>query len=216
MAVHEPVCDVPFSLPHVTLHARMDSPSPNPTETDAPVEPPVRAFAQGTGVMLQVVGIILFLVTSCMCVFAKVWDPPISKDAAKETLEKEADPLAALLAIAQQPDRLGKFLTVVISSVAGLSLAVFGLGLQSDKPRAAWGAVTTAIIWLAALLTGGVLLWTGGGTIAMRIWNMLLALLAALVVAFAIAALKQILRHPPPKGLEVLPPDFEIPKGFRH
>ncbi|MEX2213668.1 MAG: hypothetical protein WD768_06050 [Phycisphaeraceae bacterium] len=207
---------MPYPAPQVTLLVRMETPSPSSLDDAAPSVPPVRAFAQGTGVLLQVVGIMLFLVTSCMCVFAGVWDPPLSKDAAAETLEKEADPQSALLAIAAEPGRLGKFLTVVISSVAGLSLAVFGLGLQSDKPRAALGAVITAFLWLATLLTGGVMLWTGAGTIAMRIWNFLLVAAAAIVLAFTIAALRQVLRHPPPKGLEILPPDFEIPKSYKH
>lgn len=189
---------------------------PEPAEPAAPAPPP-RAFAQGTGVLLQIVGMTLFLSTCCVCSSLEAWDPPMSKDEAKEKVEQqnEADFIITAQRMFQDPATAGLSLMVVCSTVGGLALAVFGLGLQSDKPRAAWAAMITAALWLVILIASGVCLWIGGATLIAKGWNIVMVLLACAVLAFTVAALRQILKHPPPPGLDILPPDFEIPK-FRH
>jgi hypothetical protein len=183
---------------------------------DAPIpSPPPRAFAQGTGVFLQIVGMTLFLTTCCVCSSSGLWDPPMSKDETQEKLDQKQDPVITARRLFADPATAGLSLMVVFSTIGGLALAVFGLGLQSDKPRAAWAAVATAAVWLAILIGAGACLWIGGATVVAKVWNALLLLVATIMLGFTVAALRQVRQHPPPPGLEILPPDFEIPR-FRH
>jgi hypothetical protein len=100
--------------------------------------------------------------------------------------------------------------------VGGLALASFGLGLQAERRRSAWGAVVTAAVMLTALLAAGVALWMGGAPWLVRIWHALLLVLIAILAGFSVAALRQILADPPPAGVDVIPPGAKVPYSFYH
>jgi hypothetical protein len=195
---------------------------PAPQQPPAHPAPPVRAFAQGTGVLLQVAGMILFLHSCCICSAAVQWDKPPTRGQTQRQLDelarddRQQDVLLTIRRSLDEPGKAGRTLTVVLTTVGGLALAVFGLGLQSDKPRAAWGAVIAAMAWLLALLGTGVLLWWGDSSWTMRLWHAALLLTSAVLVGFTIVALRQVRRHPPPPGLDILPPDFELPQRHRY
>lgn len=190
-----------------------DRPKTKPAE---PTAPP-RAFAQGTGVLLQAFGVIFLLSTCCVCSLSFLWDPQQSPTLVENspTLDqtRQASNLSVLM---EEPGRLGVMLTIMSTSVAGLALAGFGLGLQAERMRAAWGAAASTIIWLIILVAAGAALWSGESSINAKIWHGLLTLLAVLLSGFAIAALRQVVANPPPADVDILPPDFKIPYSMYH
>lgn len=139
----------------------------------------------------------------------------MSKDQAQARLDEKKEIVITLSQTFADPATAGLSLMVLFTTVGGLALAVFGLGLQSDKPRASLAAVVTAALWLLILIAAGICLWVGSASIVAKIWNLVLILIAALLLGFALVAWKQVRQFPPPPGLDILPPDFEIPK-FRH
>ncbi len=93
-----------------------------------------------------------------------------------------------------------------------MALAAFGLGLQSDKPRASLGALVSSTLTLLALLAGAIGLWSGPASLAGRLMNHLALLVVALLTLLCFGARAEVLRHPPPPDLETLPPDWEPPR----
>lgn len=182
-------------------------------EADADSSPPPRAFAQGTGVVLQTVGVILTIVSCCTCVNAG--GPTLSSGEVQSKLGQASQPTIDLAKLIEDPARLGLAMMVAFATLGGVGMAALGLGLQSDKPRSAGGAVFTTGALLITQLVAGVLLWTGGGSWGSRIWNLLLVLIVALLFGFCITAWREHKKHPPPRGIETLPPDFEPPR-FMH
>ena len=45
-----------------------------------------------------------------------------------------------------------------------------------------------------------------------RIWNLVVSLVVLILLAFSIAALRQVLAHPPPDELHVVPADYDPKK----
>jgi hypothetical protein len=107
-------------------------------------------------------------------------------------------------------------LTVAFSTLGGLALAGFGLGLQADRKRSALGAVVTTIAIEAVLLGAGVALWVGGAPLAAKLLNLFVMLIYAILLAFCIAAYRQVRATPPPENIEVVPPGTKIPYSFYH
>ena len=181
------------------------------------VEPAPRAFAQGTGVVLQTVGVILFLITCCVCSLSFVWDPARAPWEAltPEAMQTSERPTRLGEALAH-PGRAGLMLTIATMSVGGLALAAFGLGLQTDRGLAAWGAAITAAAMLALLVIAGTGLWIGAAPIGVRIGHGVLTLLVIALNGFAFAALRQVRSDPPPANIDVVPPGTKIPYSFYH
>jgi hypothetical protein len=177
---------------------------------DAAEPPSPRRFAQGVGLLLQGVGGLLFFSTCCVCSMAWLVDPNLSQTQVVDLIQRDPHAIEGGHPLAD-PGRLGMVLNVMFTTVGGLGLMVFGMGLQSDKPRAAWGALATNVLLLVLLVAAGVLLWIGGGAIGALIWNAALVMIVAGLLAFCVAALRQVIRHPPPKGMDILPPDWEPP-----
>ena len=184
-------------------------------ETDRlQASPPPRAFAQGTGVLLQVVGVALFLLSGCLCATSGLWDPILSRGQVITRLEQGQTLGAHPLDLAHHPGATGVMLTVMCATVGGVAMAGFGLGLQSDQPRAAWGAtITEAILFVILIIAGGDL-WLGDAPAGIRVWHAVLTVAVAALLGFTVAALKQVRAHPPPPGPNTLPKDFEIPSMY--
>lgn len=182
----------------------MTDKAPNAIES----APPPRAFAQGVGVLLQTVGVILALSGCCICSTAGLWD----QQEGGQNLMVQPDQLAgiAIDRLLEKPARAGMMLTVVFSTIGGLAMAGFGLGMQSQTPRSAWGALASVILLLAILIVAGIGLWVGQGTIANRLWHAGLTVLVLTLAGFTISALRQVIAHPPPPGLRDLPPGFDV------
>ena len=175
-----------------------------------------RAFAQGTGVVLQTVGMILFLSTCCVCSLTSLWDPGASRGETVENFRRGGPGLVTLRTLPQTPAQTGYMLLVMFTTVGGLALASFGLGLQAERRRSAWGALATTGVMLASLLAGGVALWAGGAPWAVRAWHAGLLLVVAALAGFCAAALRQVMADPPPPDVDVVPPGAKIPYSFYH
>jgi len=172
--------------------------------------PPPRAFAQGTGILLQTIGIMLALSSSCLWSLAGKWDKTLDRGQVYQQMHQGQTIGVSITHLFDDPGRAGFMLTVVFTTIGGLAIAAFGLGLQSDKPRSAWGATISAGLLTIVLMGAGVGLWMGTTSIIMRLWNALLVGVVLILFGFAVAALKQVLADPPPRGLHPVPPGFDV------
>lgn len=186
------------------------------TDTGQPPPPP-RAFAQGTGVMLQTVGMILFLSSCLICSLSSWWHPMQDRGEVIEQVRTGQTTGGNLLRdIRERPVEAGYAMTVIFSTVGGLGLAVFGLGLQAERRRAGVAAMVTASILLFILLIAGALLWHGGAAWPARILHGLLTFTVAVVALFTWHAMRQVLADPPPADIDIVPPGTKIPYSFYH
>ena len=190
----------------------MPMPSAGDEARDAP---PVRAFAQGAGVLMQIVGGVLFFGSCCVCSALGAWDPTMSRGEAIRTYAADPTVGYSLRSMLEHPNRAGVALLIAASTVGGLGMLVFGLGLQAEKRRAGWGAAITTWLLAAAMVVAGVLLWSGPGGWGYRIWNAVMLPLTVLLAGFATVALRQMRRHPPPDDLYTVPADYD-PKQDTH
>lgn len=177
-----------------------------PPTTPDPQRPP-RAFAQGTGVMLQTVGMILFLSGCCVCSGIGVVNNPLLPNQVARLLQDNPDLIAQTANPLHNPARFGVMAMVMFSTVGGLALAVTGLGLQTDQPHGGWASTLAAAGLSIALLLAGYFLWSGRAPWPMKIWHLLLNLLAFVLTAFCLAAWRQVRAHPPPRGFHVVRAD---------
>lgn len=177
----------------------------------AEVVPP-RAFAQGTGVLLQSVGVMLFLLNCCICSTSFLWDQRLSSLETLDLAQRQGLEVRTL----HDPAKLGLMLTVFFSTVGGLAMAACGLGLQSERRHAAGGAMATVLSLSLVLLFGGVELWLGEASLTARLWNGTLLLISLILLIFTAVALRQVIAHPPPKHVEIIPPGTKIPYSFYH
>ncbi len=175
---------------------------------------PALAFAQGTGVVLQVVGGAFLMVCCCMCSTAFQWDPQWTLLEA-ESIEP-APPRGRLADLVADPGKFGLMATVVASTVGGLGLLGFGLGLQTDKPRAAWGAVICVCILLIAMLVAAYGLWWGSASWPARVVNGLMVLVVLVLLPFTVTALRQVRANPPSGALNLVPYDYDPKKDLGH
>ena len=164
--------------------------------------------------LLQTIGIILSVSSCCICSMSGAWDPLPSHGTVHKQIESDTVEVVNFQTLIEYPGRAGTLLTASIATVGGLALAVFGLGLQSDKPRAAMGSVLVCAAMILVLLIGAVALWMGTAPFLIYVWNHGLVLLTMGLMLFCLAALRQILADPPSGELEILPDDFEIPKSI--
>ncbi len=198
-----------------------DAPPPSDpgdvSETETPeAGPPPRAFAQGTGVVLQTVGMIFVLATCCVCSLTFLWDPTPPRG----QVDLETSPPSSLAeswqALVADKGKSGLMLTITSLNVGGLALAVFGLGMQSDRRRAAWGALVSVAVLTGVLILAGIWLWSGEAGLQARIWHALALILTLSLWLFLIPAVRQIMANPPPADVDVLPPDYKIPYSVYH
>ena len=168
-----------------------------------PGPPPPRAFAQGTGLLLQVVGAAMFFSSGCVCTTAFLWDPISARPQPQPVASLE--PQSLVERATREPGKWGLMLMVTGSAVGGLALMVFGLGLQSEKPNSGWGALVSNALVLAALVVAGVGLWTGEASVLTRVWHSAELLVVLLLLGFTVRALREMLADPPSGDLHLVP-----------
>ena len=152
----------------------------------------------------------MFLTSCCTCSLSGIWDPALSPaQILSEEIQLESSVRIRFREMIEKPAKTGLMLMVIGTTVGGLAMAVFGLGLQSDKPRAAWGAIIAVCAQELLLLAAGLGLWSGDASILSRVWHLLLTIVTTVTLGFCVVALKQVMKEPPRSGLEVLPKDFE-------
>ena len=189
--------------PNPQANAETDA---NSTPNPGGQTPPPRAFAQGTGVVLQTVGMVMFLSTCCVCSFAGMWDPPMSRAQVIEQLQQDRPLGVTLNNLWDQPAKAGMMLMVMFMTIGGLAMAGFGLGMQSERPRSAPAAMATNLLMLAVLTLAGIGIWADTATWRVRLWHGLLTGVIIVVTGFTWAAWKEIRKNPPPANPPPAPP----------
>ncbi|MDX1682152.1 MAG: hypothetical protein R3336_03430 [Phycisphaeraceae bacterium] len=200
-------------------------------ETSEPLTddtPPPRALAQGTGLLMQVVGVIFFLTGCCVCSISGSWDPVLTRGEVYERLEENRNITITLTDLRKNPGRTGVLLSVIGTGLGGLAMAGFGLGLQSDRRHTAPWAFVSAAGTLVLLSIGAAGLWSGTaigppwvlnlpGRLEVsispiwiaRLVNGLMLAVTALLTILTVLAWREHRQNPPPAGPQVLPPDFD-------
>jgi hypothetical protein len=189
----------------------IETPPPPP-----PHSPPPRAFAQGTGWLLQTVGILLFAANCCVCSMTGLWDPVASRSDIIHQIDSGRQLGMTVQRLFENPAKAGYMLTVVASTVGGLAMAVLGLGLQADRRRAAAGAMACVGALTAIVLAAGVLLWVGHGPWEARAWNAVLVAVLLVASGFTWQALREVAANPPPANIDIVPAGKKIPYSFYH
>lgn len=176
------------------------------SEPDAPrISPPPRAFTQGVGLVFQIVGGTMFLLSFTVCCGSSL----LSKDWATTT---ELTRVGWGSMSGQRALSIALFATVLF----GLGLAGTGLGMQAEYRRSGWWAVIVAgagtpfwmlqtVFWISAVGWVSFALPAGG-----------LAVLFMVLLGFAIAAARELRRDPPPARHDVVPPGVKIPYSHYH
>lgn len=185
------------------------------TPADRP-KPPPRAFAQGTGLLLQIVGFTLFLSSCCICSSTGLWEPVADTGEITEALRSQRDVVVSFRHMFDNPTMLGYTLTAMFTTAGGLALATFGLGMQTDRKWAAPAAAVSSVTLLVILLAAGVALWLGEGGWMYRLWHLILLAVMVLASCFSVAAWREVRRQPPPVDVDVVKPGTKIPYSFYH
>ncbi|MCK6457735.1 MAG: hypothetical protein L6Q92_14540 [Phycisphaerae bacterium] len=160
-----------------------------------------RALTRATGLIFQVVGVVLTLGGCCFWSFSGIAQSKQPIEAARTIVDVwragGAEPIWAMGG-------------VCVTFVGGLALAACGLGLQAERPRA--GRIATivaaagAIFWLAC----------GAWTLAAEFaWGRcllaaLMALLWCVCFVLGLVSADELRRCPPPDDLGVAPPDLRL------
>jgi hypothetical protein len=166
---------------------------------------PPRAFMQGVGTIFQFTGVIFFLTSMFVCCGSSL----LSKDVAENS---------RLTTICWHSYSAQRAITVglLASIFFGMALAGIGLGLQAQNHMAPL---------LAVIVTGiATVFWFAHAVFFAQVMHsiVLTAVCAALGIGFillfilAIGAYRELLRDPPPRGMEILPADYEVPYSHLH
>jgi hypothetical protein len=174
----------------------------SPTES-AP--PPPRAFAQGAGLVFQIVGGTLFLLAMFICCGSSL-------------LNKDFATRADLSAIAWHGYSAPRAISIGLSAAVffGLATAATGLGMQADyhhAPALAAGVtLLAAIFWTAHFIFAT----TVAHSVAFSLLTAALSLTFASLFALALTAMRDMAKNPPPIGHDLIPPGTKIPYSHYH
>ncbi len=178
----------------------------NATPSRAAPAPVPRAFAQGAGLVFQTAGLLVALSTCCVGSFVGLIQRPNRTALAS----RPAQTVLGAWRSFQTHEKLAT-LSVLSNCIAGLALAAAGIGLQYDRaasPRLATAAALPLAafhwVYLALLVARG----------PRSAWMIVPAALALMWTGFSLLALlslQQHRAHPPPRGMDKLPPDYNLP-----
>lgn len=163
-----------------------------PTNADYQAPPPnPRAFAQASGFVFQVVG--WFMILGGCCIGPAVGALLGSSEMIYQTPRQwwhDSPPNQRLVA-----------LNIILLGVAGLALAVLGLGLAQERRGGAVGCVIVtglmALAWWACAVAA-FLLDFDFSAIALLLLNIAIALGTAILFVMALTSLRVMRLHPPP------------------
>lgn len=168
--------------------------------SDEPAASP-RAFAQATGLILQLVGIVLTLGTCCWWSFTGLTQKKLSPDSQPASL---GDIVSAADAL-----QIWSMAAVCVSFAGGLALAAIGLGLQAEKRRsgtiASWTAGAGAAFWFAYFAYA----LTHSAGIGRMVWIVLMLLAWGLCAVLSVISADELKRNPPPPDLGKAPADLK-------
>jgi hypothetical protein len=188
------------------------SPAPEPDKPTVPPPPPPRAFTQGVGTVFQVVGSIMFLALATVCCGSSLLSKSTAERPDLMRIGWGQRSGGEVVYSAQRAISVGMFVGVGLSA----AVASVGLGLQATHRSAAVGGVVVTafglVFWIvhlafAARVMGSVLLPVIAGGFVV---------LYAVLFALGVAAWREMRRHPPPAGHEVLPEGYKVPYSWYH
>jgi hypothetical protein len=183
---------------------------------DVPPESPSppRAFTQGVGTVFQFVGVTLFCLSMFICCASSL----LSKDYATHTSlttvgwHLPGDPPDRPTYSAQRATTTSLMAAIFF----GMALAGVGLGLQAQNRWAPPSAVLLTLLATAFWLVHAVFFATAARWIVLPAICGLLTISFAILLGFAIAALREFRGNPPPVGHEILPPGYQVPYSHLH
>jgi hypothetical protein len=165
------------------------------------------------GTVFQFVGVILFLCSMFVCCGSAL----LSKNVvARGDLTQVGWSIPLPAGRVFYSGQRAVTVSVTLAVVFGLALAGLGLGLQAQGRRAPYGAVALTFL--------GAVFWAVQAAFALhKLHSVLPSLLALLLFGlfavlggFAVAALREMRRDPPPVGHEILPADYKVPYSHMH
>ena len=189
------------------------SPPPTPDGADRNIKPVPRAFTQGVGTLFQAFGMTLFIASMLVCCGRSL----VSKDVAERRDLMGIGwsvplPGGPFFYSAQRAITVSLLLAVFF----GIALAGIGLGLQAQGRIAPYGAAGVAGFAAAFWSIQTVFFATVLRSAGFAVGGALFALAFGILTAFAVAALREMRRDPPPPGHEVLPADYRVPYSHLH
>ena len=195
------------------------NPTPPPDPQPAPAvevpaqPPPPRAFTQGVGTLYQFVGVILFIASMLVCCGSSLFSKNVAERPDLMAVGWSVNlPGGPVFYSAQRAITVSLLLAVFF----GIALAGIGLGLQAQGRRAPYGGTVVSgfatLFWAVqavffALALRSVVLAAAAGALAVGF---------AALAAFAMAAVREMGRAPPPPGHEILPADYKVPYSHLH
>ena len=190
----------------------MDEPAP--TSPPPPETPPPRAFTQGTGLVFQFVGVTLFLVMFFTCCGSSL----LSKDWATRTDLRHIGWGRSATDPRQPAYSAQRALTICVFAgvCLGMALAGAGLGMQSGSMIAAPGAVVVALLGAVFWIVHAIFAVSVVRSPLFTILASALTCVFAILLIFAINALIDMRRNPPPPDHGVLPAGYKIPYSHYH
>lgn len=187
--------------------------TPAPDSVDREMKRVPRAFTQGVGTLYQVFGMTLFIGSMLVCCGSSL----VSKNVAERRDLMVVGwsvpfPGGPLFYSAQRAITV----TLLLAVFFGIALAGIGLGLQAQGRVAPYGAAGVAGFATVFWAVHAVFFATALGSLGFAAGAALFALAFGVLTAFAVVALREMRRDPPPPGHEVLPADYKVPYSHLH
>jgi|SRR5687768_13252797 len=183
-------------------------PTSPPPAPDGDIKPVPRAFTQGVGTLFQAFGMTLFFASMLVCCGSSL----VSKDVAER---RDLMDIGWSVPLPGGPYFYSAQRAITVSLLAavffGIALGGIGLGLQAEGRMAPYGAAGVAgfaaVFWAVQTVFFAAALRSAGFAVGAALF----ALAFGILTAFAVAALREMRRDPPPPGHEVLPADYKVP-----
>jgi hypothetical protein len=105
---------------------------------------------------------------------------------------------------------------VAVGTFLGVALAGLGLGLQAQQRAAPGGSIVVTAFAVAFWAVHAVFFVQKLHSPVFSVLASALLLVSGMLGALAVGAWREMRRHPPPRGLEVLPADYKVPYSHFH
>jgi hypothetical protein len=170
-----------------------------------PPPPPARAFSQGAGLVFQVAGGTLFLLSMLICCGSSL----LNKDFATRS------ELSAIVWHGYSAQR-ALSISLFVAVFFGIASAATGLGMQADHRGAP--ALAAGVTFLATVFWAFHLFFAAyvGRSLTFSLVASALLLMFATLFALAIASVREMSKNPPPAGHDLIPPGTKIPYSHYH
>jgi hypothetical protein len=195
----------------------MPDPSDPEQLSQIPPLPPARAFAQGTGQVFQIAGVLLFLAAMFTCCGSSL----LSKDTATDAHYRaigwfSSQAVGSVPNLPTYSAQRAIAISLTVAIVFGMALAGVGLGMQADSRHAAKWAVLITLVGSVFWIVHAAFMITVLHSWVLSAMTIALSALFLALCGFAIAATVDVRRAPPPKDIGVLPADYKVPYSHYH